>query len=193
MPKCNECGNGTTVAVEQCLVCGTRVTSGGHGNGDAGARTAENGVSHRIVTDGGTDAGGLSAGAAAISLASVLYFVMNLLGALLAIGISSASSAVGAGGLAASSGIAAVVFVVLTVGFIAAPAGVIMNKPWGWTAMAGVWTLDLVWSLLNVVTGGSLDGLGMVFLLINLAVLGWIGAKKQDDLMVGQKKKARPA
>lgn len=185
MSECDNCGKRIAAGVDHCPDCGVQTQ-------DQGATGASVDGGRRLVTDGGTDSGGVELGAAVISLGCVFYFLLNLLMALGSIGVSAGANALGEGGAAASSGIFAVVFVILTVGFIVAPAGVMMAKSWGWTVMAGVWGLNLLWGVAQAALNG-IDALGIIFALISLAVLAWIYVRKGEQLPIGGAQPARPA
>mgnify|MGYP000630280767 CR=1 FL=1 len=88
------------------------------------------------------------------------------------------------------------VTLVLTIGFLAAAIGTFSDKDWGWPLMAGIWALNLVFSLIQLVApaGGeaSIDILAVVFLVINIAVLGWIYMNKQHELPIGDSSAQQP-
>lgn len=134
---------------------------------------------------------GLELGGAVISVVSIPYFLLNLLATLVFLGASGIAGSVGAGGVAAAAGIAGVVYLILTVGFIVAPIGAFKNSSWGWPVMAGVWSLNLLWSVSLMVTGaGGFDPLGLIFILINVAILAWIYMNKHQQLPIGDSQTA---
>lgn len=121
-----------------------------------------------------------------IGIVSILYFLMNLLATLAYIGLTGASSTFGDSGGALFGVLAIVVSLALTIGFLAGPIGVFTDSPWGWPVTAGVWTLNLAWGLLMLVINGfNVDVLNLVFLAINLAILGYIYTQKMDQVTAG--------
>lgn len=151
---------------------------------NSGSRSTDD---RRLMTDGGVETSGLELGAVVIGIVSILYFLMNLLGALAYIGLTGASSSLGDSGGALFGIVAIVVSLALMIGFLAGPIGVFTGSPWGWLVTAGAWALNLVWGLLLLVTNGfNLDVLNLVFLAINLAVLGYIYTEKMDDVAAGR-------
>ena len=134
--------------------------------------------SRKLVTDGGVN-NGVELGAVVIGIVSILYFLMNLLGTLAYIGLSGAASSVGATSGTLFFTVATIVSLVLTIGFLAAPIGVFTASSWGWMVTAGVWALNLVWGLAMLVNNGfNLDVLNILFLVVNLIVLGYIYSEK---------------
>ncbi len=152
------------------------------------------------MTDGGGDSGAIGA---LVAVLSIVYALMNLvltagflLGASILGGASQAAQESGAQGAteaaqaAGQAGALVTVYglvtLVLTVGFLAAAIGTFSDADWGWPLMAGIWALNLVFSLVQLALSGfGIDILAIVFLAINIAVLAWIYSTKKQELPIG--------
>jgi hypothetical protein len=185
MAECYNCGAQVANDAATCPECGAQFAQQGQqghqGGHQHGGQDQHGQQGTQQMADGGSNT---ELGGAVISVVSVFYFLLNLLGTLTFLGLGGAAGSVGAGGAAAQAGLTAIVSFILTIGFIAAPVGVFTDASWGWTVMAGVWALSLLWRLFGAVTSG-VGAPGLIFMLINVAVLGWIYVNKKTELPIG--------
>lgn len=223
MAQCHNCGAQVAQGAAACPECGAQFTNNqGHQHqqqqgqgGQAPQQGQPQGQSQgrvqqaqpQQVTDGG-DSGAIGA---LISVLSIIYALLNLVltaGFLLGASIAGAASqaaqdtgaqaeaAEAAGQAGALATIYGLVFLVLTIGFLAAAIGTFSDADWGWPLMAGVWALNLVFSLVQLLApaggGASIDILAIVFLVINVAVLGWVYMNKQHELPIGDSGAQQP-
>ena len=218
MAQCHNCGAQVAQGAASCPECGARFTNQGQqhqhqhqqGQPQQGAQTPQQGRSQDRVQQAQpqqmADGGDSSAIGALIGVLSIIYSLLNLVltaGFLLGASIAGAASqaaqdtgaqgsqeaAQAAGQAGALATIYGLVFLVLTIGFLAAAIGAFSDADWGWPLMAGVWALNLVFSLIQLVApaagAASIDILAIVFLAINIAVLAWIYSNKKQELPVG--------
>lgn len=214
MAQCHNCGAQVAQGTAACPECGAQFTNEqGHQHQQQpqgqGAQAPQQGgqppqqAQPQQMTDGGGDDS--SAIGALVAVLSIVYALMNLvltagflLGASLLGGASQAASDAGAQGAqeaaqaAGQAGALITVYglvtLVLTIGFLAAAIGTFSDKDWGWPLMAGVWAVNLVWSILQLVLGpGSASPgiIGIVFWVINIVVLAWIYSAKKQELPIG--------
>lgn len=212
MAQCHNCGAQVAQGTAACPECGAQFTNEqGHQHQQQpqgqGAQAPQQGgqppqqAQPQQMTDGGGDDS--SAIGALVAVLSIVYALMNLvltagflLGASLLGGASQAASDAGAQGAqeaaqaAGQAGALITVYglvtLVLTIGFLAAAIGTFSDKDWGWPLMAGIWALNLVFSLVQLaVSGFGIDILAIVFLAINIVVLAWIYSAKKQELPIG--------
>lgn len=222
MAQCHNCGAQVAQGAAACPECGAQFTNDqGHQHqqqpqGQGGQAPQQGGqppqqAQPQQMTDGGGDDSG--AIGALVGVLSIIYSLLNLvlaatflLGASILGSASDAAQESGAEGAqqvgqaAGDAGILAtvygLVFLVLTIGFLAGAIGTFSNADWGWPLMAGTWALNLVFSLLQLVLapGGevSIDIIAIVFLVINVVVLGWIYSRKKQQLPIGGGQQQQP-
>lgn len=216
MAQCHNCGAQVAQGTAACPECGAQFTNDqGHQHqhqqqpqgqgGQAPQQGQPQGgqppqqAQPRQMTDGG-DSGAIGA---LVAVLSIVYALMNLvltagflLGASILGGASQAAQESGAQGAqeaaqaAGQAGALVTVYglvtLVLTVGFLAAAIGTFSDTDWGWPLMAGIWALNLVFSLVQLALSGfGIDILAIVFLAINIAVLAWIYSTKKQELPIG--------
>jgi len=216
MAECYNCGAAVTQGATACPECGAQFANQeqsrqqqhqqGQPQGGQARQTQPQGGGYQTQPQQMTDGGDSSAIGALVSVLSIIYALLNLVltaGFLLGASIAGAASqtvqesgaqgsqeaAQAAGQAGALATIYGLVFLVLTVGFIAAAVGTFSDADWGWPLMAGIWALNLVFSLIQLLApaggGARIDILAVVFLVINIAVLGWIYTNKQHELPIG--------
>ena len=218
MAQCHNCGAQVAQGAAACPECGAQFANNqghqqqpqqGQAQQPQGGQPPQQ-AQPQQMTDGGDDSGAIGA---LVGVLSIIYSLLNLvlaatflLGASILGSASDAAQQSGAEGAqqvgqaAGDAGILAtiygLVFLVLTIGFLAGAIGTFSNADWGWPLMAGTWALNFVFSLLQLVLapGGevSIDIIAIVFLVINLVVLGWIYSRKKHQLPIGGTQQQQP-
>lgn len=211
MAQCHNCGAQVAEGTAACPECGARFTHDqGHQHQQPQGEHPPQQAQPRQMTDGGDDS---SAIGALVGVLSIIYSLLNLvlaatflLGASILGNASQAAQDSGAQGAqqvsqaAGDAGILAtiygLVFLVLTIGFLAGAIGTFSDADWGWPLMAGTWALNLVFSLLQLVLAPSgevsIDVIAIVFIAINVVVLGWIYSRKKQQLPIGDGQQQQP-
>jgi hypothetical protein len=199
MAQCHNCGTQVVDGAAACPECGVQFSNQGQGQHQQGQAQGQPQQGQQQYQGGqqaqqpgpgpaqvqGAGSSGPEAIGALIAVLSVIYALMNLVGVAGAFILSSAANQVGASGAAGASAIFGIIWLLLTIGFVAGAIGTFTQSDWGWPLMAGTWGVNLVWSVfLLTQTEGGADILAVVFWVINAVVLGWIISKKRNELPV---------